>query len=62
MEATGWLPHTTRAALSRLRSAGTELARTKREDGITIYLILPPEPAPARRTRKSRGEAAEAVV
>ncbi len=62
MAATSWLPHTTRAALSRLRSSGTEVARTKREDGVTIYRILPPEPAPARRTRKARGEQAEAVA
>jgi hypothetical protein len=62
MEATGWLPHTTRAALSRLRLSGTELKRKKREDEATIYGILPAEPAPARRTRKSRGEAAEAVA
>jgi hypothetical protein len=63
MEATGWLPHTTRAALSRLRSSGRELTRSKREDGATAYRILPPEPAPARRARKARREAdAEAAV
>ncbi|TDR95658.1 DUF3489 domain-containing protein [Enterovirga rhinocerotis] len=39
MEATGWLPHTTRAALSRLRSSGQVLARSKREDGRTAYRI-----------------------
>jgi hypothetical protein len=60
IDATGWLPHTTRAALSRLRSSGTELTRTKREDGTTTYRIVPP--APARRTRRARGEAAGAVV
>ena len=37
--ATGWLPHTTRAALSRLRSSGQVLAKSKREDGRTAYRI-----------------------
>lgn len=39
MEATGWLPHTTRAALSRLRSSDQTLAKSKREDGRTSYRI-----------------------
>lgn len=39
MEATGWLPHTTRAALSRLRSSGQILVKSKREDGRTSYRI-----------------------
>ena len=30
---TGWLPHTVRAALSRLRKDGIEVERTKRGDG-----------------------------
>jgi hypothetical protein len=37
--ATGWLPHTTRAALSRLRSAGELLAKAPRPDGTTAYRI-----------------------
>jgi hypothetical protein len=47
--ATGWLPHTTRAALSRLRSAGQELAKIPREDGRTTYRILGNEPQPSAR-------------
>ncbi|MGA0598826.1 DUF3489 domain-containing protein [Enterovirga sp. CN4-39] len=39
MDATGWLPHTTRAALSRLRSAGTALTRSTRADGTGTYRI-----------------------
>ena len=39
MEATGWLAHTTRAALSRLRSSGQTLAKSKRADGRTAYRI-----------------------
>jgi hypothetical protein len=37
--ATGWLPHTTRAALSRIRSAGQALAKSPRPDGATTYRI-----------------------
>ncbi|WP_375462017.1 DUF3489 domain-containing protein [uncultured Enterovirga sp.] len=50
--ATGWLPHTTRAALSRLRSAGHELTKRPRENGVTAYRIAAPEPEPKRRSRK----------
>ena len=42
-EATGWLPHTTRAALSRLRSAGTTLIRSPRESGGSAYRIIAAE-------------------
>jgi len=35
-EATGWLPHTTRAALTGIRKRGTELIKTK-VDGVTRY-------------------------
>lgn len=38
IEATGWLPHTTRAALTGLRKKGHDIARTKR-DGATCYRI-----------------------
>lgn len=50
--ATGWLPHTTRAVLSRLRSAGRELTREARPDGIMTYRLA--APAPARPTRRAR--------
>jgi hypothetical protein len=36
--ATGWLPHTTRAALTRLRQAGHALDKTTREAG-PVYRI-----------------------
>ena len=39
MSATGWLPHTTRAALSRIRSAGKRLVKSSRQDGRTAYRI-----------------------
>lgn len=38
--ATGWLPHTTRAALTGLRKKGHAIERTKRE-GVTCYRITP---------------------
>jgi hypothetical protein len=37
--ATGWLPHTTRAALTGLRHKGFVLDRGKRADGNTVYRI-----------------------
>jgi hypothetical protein len=49
VEATGWLPHTTRAALTRLRQGGHELQKEKRETGETAYRI-----APARVTRSRK--------
>ena len=39
MAATGWLPHSTRAVLSRLRSGGTALAKSTRPEGGTVYKI-----------------------
>ena len=42
MEATGWLPHTTRAALSGLRKGGLTIARsTDGDGGASIYRIDP---------------------
>jgi hypothetical protein len=38
--ATGWLPHTTRAALTGLRKKGHVLTKGKR-DGVTCYTIAP---------------------
>ncbi|MCW2349165.1 DUF3489 domain-containing protein [Sphingobium sp. B12D2B] len=38
--ATGWLPHTTRAALTGLRKKGHAVVRDK-IDGATCYLIMP---------------------
>ena len=55
--ATGWLPHTTRAALSRLRSAGQVLAKTLREDGVTAYRIMPAAPTPPRQRAAGKARA-----
>lgn len=38
IEATGWLPHTTRAALTGLRKKGHAIDKTARE-GTTVYSI-----------------------
>ena len=39
VEATGWLPHTARAALTGLKKKGYEIQRTK-EDGISRYAVV----------------------
>ena len=39
IEATGWLPHTTRAALTGLRKKGHVLGRTKRDDATCYRLV-----------------------
>ena len=49
--ATGWLPHTTRAALTRLRHAGHALDKSKDEEGTTVYRIG--VPGRAARSRKA---------
>lgn len=38
-EATGWLPHTTRAALTRLRQAGYRVIRQDSDDKGSVYKI-----------------------
>ena len=50
--ATGWLPHTTRAALTGLRHKGFVLDRDKRADGTTIYRI---SSAPAASSPSNAG-------
>ena len=52
--ATGWLPHTTRAALSRLRSGGQALVKGARPDGRTAYRIVTDQPEPVKRARGTR--------
>jgi hypothetical protein len=42
VDATGWLPHTTRAALTGLRKKGHKIERTKR-DGDTCYSVASAE-------------------
>lgn len=40
MAATGWLPHTTRAALTGLRQRGCTIERTASADGSSTYRIM----------------------
>jgi Protein of unknown function (DUF3489) len=49
--ATGWLAHTTRAALTRLRQAGHILEKAKRDTGATVYHIA--APTRPNRSRKA---------
>jgi hypothetical protein len=46
---TGWLPHTTRAALTGLRHKGFVLDKSKREDGTTVYRITSTPASDARQ-------------
>lgn len=39
MDATGWLAHTVRAALTGLRKRGHEIERKKGKDGVSVYVI-----------------------
>jgi len=52
--ATGWLPHTTRAALPRIRSSGQALVKSVRPDGRTGYRILPSDPEPEAKPARTR--------
>jgi hypothetical protein len=45
--ATGWLPHTTRAALTGLRQSGCAIERHKGPDGTSIYRIVSLAPTTA---------------
>jgi Protein of unknown function (DUF3489) len=48
-EATGWLPHTTRAALTGLRKRGYAIARERTSGGDSIYRVAGPATAGADR-------------
>src|SRR5215218_6717257 len=48
VEATGWLPHTTRAALTGLRHKGYAIAKSRNAEAKTVYRI---DAAPARARR-----------
>ena len=38
-KATGWQPHSVRAALTGLRKKGHEVARAKDAKGVTVYTV-----------------------
>jgi Protein of unknown function (DUF3489) len=48
-EATGWLPHTTRAALTGLRKRGYAVVRERTGGGDSIYRVADPATAGADR-------------
>jgi Protein of unknown function (DUF2924)/Protein of unknown function (DUF3489) len=46
VEATGWMPHTTRAAMTGLRKRGFEIERTRHEKLGSLYRIVGDQTAP----------------
>jgi len=63
--ATGWLPHTTRAALSRIRTGGQALLKAARPDDAIAYRIpapVFPVAAPPRARKPRRTPVDEAAV
>lgn len=62
IKATGWLPHTTRAALTGLRKGGHAIVRFRDGDGVTAYKIENGASVDigangrSRRQRRSTGE------
>lgn len=63
--ATGWLPHTTRAALSRIRTGGQMLLKAARPDATIAYRIpapVTPVATPSRARKPRRTRAAEVAV
>jgi hypothetical protein len=48
VEATGWLPHTTRAAITGLRKRGFAIERTRHEKLGSLYRIVGDQTAPSR--------------
>ena len=62
---TGWLPHTTRAALSRIRTGGQALLKATRPDDAIAYRIpvpVIPVAAPPRARKPRRTPVIEAAV
>ena len=56
VSATGWLPHTTRAALTGLRQRGFEIERSD-EDGRSVYRLRASEPETPVKKPARRGSA-----
>jgi Protein of unknown function (DUF3489) len=46
VKATGWLPHTTRAAMTGLRKRGFAIERTRREKLGSLYRIVGDQKTP----------------
>ena len=58
LSATGWLPHTTRAALTGLLQRGFEIERCAGEDGESVYRLRASEPkTPVKKPGRRRSAA-----
>ncbi len=55
--ATGWLPHTTRAALTGLRRRGFAIERVPADGGRSLYRVAAPEPETTIRSPAPAGAA-----
>lgn len=55
IEATAWLPHTMRAALTGLRKRGFAIERATLEGGQSAYRIAAPEPEPEPKAKRRSG-------
>lgn len=53
LSATGWLAHTTRAALTGLRQRGYEFVKSKNKAGETVYRTGPATPGAAEASRSA---------
>ena len=60
MSATGWLPHTTRAALTGLRHSGYLIERSNEDEGVSVYRVLR-APVSKEKTRVA-GDGSSAVA
>ena len=61
VSATGWLPHTTRAALTGLRHAGHCIERSKGEDGVSVYRLIRAPAVQGSGSAAMKGKAAAAA-
>ena len=61
VSATGWLPHTTRAALTGLRHAGHCIERSKGEDGVSAYRLIRAPAVQGSGSAAMKGKAAAAA-
>ena len=59
MAATGWLAHTTRAAMTGLRKRGHVVDRAAGEDGRSVYRIVAPAPASQAQVALARATAGD---
>lgn len=64
VEVTGWLPHTTRAALTGLRKRGFAIERQAGSDRVSVYIIpvaTTPDPVAPKKRGSARRRASSEV-